>query len=348
MPHLDALAWHRHEMLFGFVGAAIAGFILTAVPNWTGRLPIAGWPLAFLAAGWLAARFLPLAGVGTSVLYLVFDAGFYVVLSALLMREILLAKNRNMPVAILILLFGIADGLDLAANYGWLPDPAVAVRCGLALVVMLIGLIGGRITPSFTRNWMMKAGIRDGLPAQPDRFDRLVLLMTAAALGTFIVLPDTRLTGTGLLLAALFQCVRLARWRGWRTLGDPLVAILHVGYGWVPVGLALLGLAQFVGDIPVSAAIHALTAGAMATMIMAVMSRATLGHTGRELRADMLTVAAYVAISIAAVVRVAAPIGLGDYTMMMRVSGLFWIGAFGLFLLRYGPMLVAARVDGRP
>lgn len=349
VSHLDALAWHRHEMLFGFVGAAVAGFILTAVPNWTGRLPIAGWPLALLAGLWLSARLLPLVGVGTPLLFLLIDAGFYLVLAALILREILLAGNRNLPIALLILLFGIADGADLAADYGWLGDPSLAVRGAMALVIMMIGLIGGRIIPSFTRNWMMKAGLREGLPVQPGRFDRMVLLLTAVSLVAFVIAPASIYTGAGLGTASLLHVARLARWRGWRTYADPLVLILHVGYLWIPVGLALLALAAFEPSaIPTSAAVHALTAGAMATMILAVMSRATLGHTGRELRSDRATTTAYIAISFAAVLRVSASLGWGGYTLLMHMSGICWIAAFGLFVLRYGPMLFTARADGRP
>ncbi|WP_265570997.1 NnrS family protein [Sphingomicrobium nitratireducens] len=347
VPHLDALAWHRHEMLFGFVGAVVAGFILTAVPNWTGRLPIAGWPLAMLASAWLAARLLPLWGVGAPWLWLLLDAGFYIALSILILREILLAGNRNLPIALMIFAFGLVDAADLAAGMGWIDDPVIAVRAGLALVVMMISLIGGRITPSFTRNWLMKQGIREGLPVQPGRFDQLVLLVTAGALLAFVIKPFEVSTGAALIGAAIFQLARLGRWRGWRTMRDPLVLILHVGYLWLPLGLGLLGLAALGAGVPHSAAVHALTAGAMATMILGVMSRATLGHTGRELRADRVTTALYVAITLAAIARVAAPLGWGEYMLLMRGSALLWIAAFTLFAWRYGPMLLMPRADDK-
>lgn len=347
VAHLDATVWHQHEMLFGFVGAAIAGFILTAVPNWTGRLPIAGWPLAALALGWLAARLLPLLWVGPPMVFVMLDAGFYVILAALILREILVAGNRNLPAALLILIFGIADAAHLALSFVGEADPAIAIRGGLAVAIMLLCLIGGRIIPSFTRNWMMKAGRRENLPVQPDRFDRLVLVVTAITLATFTVLPSVAM-GVGLMLVAALQLARLGRWRGWQTAADPLVAVLHVGYLWIPVGLGLLGASTAGTNIPVSAAVHALTAGAMATMILAVMSRATLGHTGRPLHADMMTVLSFFAITIAALLRVAASLGWGDYAVLMHGSAAAWIAAFGLFLLRYGPMLLTARIDGRP
>lgn len=345
--HLEALAWHRHEMLFGFVGAVVAGFILTAVPNWTGRLPIAGWPLAVLASAWLAARLLPILGAGVPIVWGVVDAGFYLVLAALILREIMLAGNRNLPIALLIFLFGLADAADLLAGAGLLGDPAIAVRAGLSLVIMMIGLIGGRITPSFTRNWLMKRGMIEGLPVQPDRFDRFVLLASLIVLAGFIAVPVAAPVGWALIGIALLHLARLARWRGFAAWRDPLVLILHIGYVWIPVGLGLLGGSILFDTITQSAAVHALTAGAMATMILGVMTRATLGHTGRELKADSLTVLIYIAITIAALLRVVAPFGWGDYASLMHWSGMAWISAFGLFVLRYGPMLMMARADGK-
>lgn len=344
----DALAWHRHEMLFGFVGAVIAGFLLTAVPNWTGRLPIAGSPLAALFGLWMVARLAVLfSAVVGSLTAAVLDAGFYFVLAALAAREVLEANNRNLPVVGMIFLFGIVNGLDHAGAAGILPDPDLAWKCGVALVVILISLIGGRIVPSFTRNWLSKRGIRTGLPTQPGRFDIAVIGVTAIAFVAWITAPQGWLTGALFGTAAAGQALRLARWKGWRTYPDPLVLILHVGYLWVPIGLALLAAVDFGANLPRSAAVHALTAGAMATMILAVMSRATLGHTGRELRAGPVTQAAYVLVTIGALLRVAAPLGLLEYRMGMEVAGGAWIAAFILFLVAYGPILWSRRIDGK-
>ena len=341
----DPLAWHRHEMLFGFVGAVIAGFLLTAVPNWTGRLPIAGPPLAVLFALWVAARIAVLfsAKVGAATAALL-DVGFFVVLALLAAREVLAAGNRNLPVVGLIFLFGLVNAADHAAAAGLVGDADVGWKCAVALVIILISLIGGRIVPSFTRNWLAKQGIREGLPAQPTRFDLGVIAVTALAFLGWIMAPEGWLVGSIFAVAAAAQALRLARWKGWKTYRDPLVLILHVGYAWVPIGLALLAAVNLGLPIPRSAAVHALTAGAMATMILAVMSRATLGHTGRELRAGPLTQAAYVFVTAGALLRVTAPTGLFDYRVGMEIAGAAWMAAFILFLVAYGPMLFGARL----
>ncbi len=345
----EPLAWHRHEMLFGFVGAVVVGFLLTAIPNWTGRLPIAGTPLAALTALWLAARLAILfsARVGAG-LAAALDVGFYLVVAGLAAREVLAANNRNLPIVGLVLLFGIASALDHAANAGLIADQGLGWRPGIALVVLMISLIGGRIIPSFTRNWLVKQGVKEGLPGQPIRFDMLVLAATAAALVAWVALPSNRIAGWLLCAAALLQAMRLARWRGLGTTRDPLVLILHVGYAWVPAGLALLGLSLLSTAVPGSAAIHALTAGAMATMILAVMTRATLGHTGRELRACPATVMIYLFVTAGALLRVIAPLGLVGYTVGMQISALAWGAAFLLFLIVYGPLLLGPRPDGKP
>ena len=347
--HFDALAWHRHEMLFGFVGAVIAGFLLTAIPNWTGRLPIAGGPLALLFGLWLAARAAVLfsAQVGPLAAALL-DVGFYVVFAALAAREVFSTNNRNVTIVVLVLLFAIANALDHAAAAGMIDDDAVGTRAAIATVIVMISLIGGRVVPSFTRNWLVKQGATSGLPTQPDRFDIIVIAATALAMAGWLIAPFNASVGFLLLLAAVLQVVRLARWSGVCTWRDPLVLVLHVGYAWVPVGLCLLGLSIVGTVVPGSGAIHALTAGAMATMILAMMTRATLGHTGRELKASTATTMIYILVTIGALGRVAAPLLPMDYMLAVRLSGIAWGGAFLLFLLVYGPKLLGARPDGRP
>lgn len=342
--HFDPVAWHRHEMLFGFAGAVIAGFLLTAIPNWTGRLPIAGYPLAGLAGLWLAGRLAVLFSSATGAFAAaVLDAGFYIALAMLAAREVLAANNRNLPVVGVILLFGVANALDHAAMAGLITNSDVGWQFAIALVVLLISLIGGRITPSFTRNWMAKQKITEGLPTQPGRFDVFAIGATAFALLAWITAPPGWITMGLLTFAAILQAIRLARWGGLRTLRDPLVSILHIGYAWIPIGLLLLGLGA-AGLVPQSAAVHALTAGAMATMILAVMTRASLGHTGRELRASGATVAVYVLVTVGAVLRVAAPLGYAEYTLAMQLSALAWGAALLMFLLAYGPILFRPRL----
>jgi uncharacterized protein involved in response to NO len=341
----EPLSWHRHEMLFGFVGSIVAGFLLTAIPNWTGRLPIAGWPLAGLVGVWAAARLAVLFSASTGMAAAaIFDVGFYVLLAGLAAREVLAAKNRNLPVVGLVLLLGIANAADHAAAAGLLDDTEVGVRAAIGLVVMMISLIGGRIIPSFTRNWMTKHGIKHRLPTQATPFDLGVLAVTASALLAWTATPNWVLAGGLLIAAGGAQVLRLSRWGGLRSARDPLVLILHIGYFWVPVGLLLLGASLLETRIPRSAAIHALTAGAMATMILAVMTRAILGHTGRELIASPQTVFIYVLVTAGAVFRVASPLGILDYTIGMEVAAVAWAGAFALFLVIYGPILFRPRV----
>ena len=208
----DALAWHRHEMLFGFIGAIVAGFLLTAIPNWTGRLPIAGGPLAALAGLWLAARIAVFwSDMSGLALAAALDVGFYFVFALVAGREVVAARNRNLPVVVLVLLLGLANAADYAGAAGLMGDTEAGYRAGIALVVMMITLIGGRIIPSFTRNWMVKAGISQGLPGQPDRFDRFAIAVTAAAMLAWVLSPRAYPVGFGLALAALVLLARLLR-----------------------------------------------------------------------------------------------------------------------------------------
>src|SRR6476661_6646864 len=212
------VAWHRHEMLFGFVGAAVAGFLLTAIPNWTGRLPIAGMPLLTLFGLWVAARlavlFSSLFGLWPAA---ILDVGFFVALAALAAREVIASKNRNVPLVGLVLLFGLADAADYAEAAGMITG-GPGWRGGIALVIVMISMIGGRIIPSFTRNWMVKMGMSHALPTQPQSLDVLVVTATVLALLFWLVFPDDRLTGYMLMIAAAAQMLRLSRWGGLRTL----------------------------------------------------------------------------------------------------------------------------------
>jgi uncharacterized protein involved in response to NO len=340
----DPLGWHRHEMLFGFVGAIVSGFLLTAIPNWTGRLPIAGKPLAALVGLWFIARLAVLFSGSIGLLAAaIIDSGYFIVLAMLAAREVLESKNRNLPIVGMVLLFGLADAADYASAGGVI-GADVGWQLAIALVVILISLIGGRITPSFTRNWLTKRGITQGLPTQPGRFDLFVIGATAVALLFWLSAPAGVIAGGLLVAAAFLQFVRLARWRGFRTAADPLVLILHVGYLWVPVGLFLLGLSIGGADVPLSAAIHALTAGAMTTMILAVMTRASLGHTGRELKASPATVLLYLLVTAGAVIRVAASLGVGNYDLALHLAGTAWGGALLTFLIAYAPVLWRPRL----
>lgn len=343
MPISDPLAWHRHEMLFGFVGATIAGFALTAVPNWTGRLPIAGPPLAALFVAWLLGRLLPFVVSPGSWVAICADGAFYLLLAGLLGREVLISRNRNLPIVSIIGLFGIAAMVDSCQSAGLIAG-STGWRGAFVLVIMLISIIGGRIIPSFTRNWLAASKAPEPLPTQPTQFDKLVLALTALALAIWLVVPESAPAAAISAICALLQTLRLKRWQGWRTLRNPLLSILHVGYAWLPIGFSLLALAQ-AGAVPETAAIHAFSAGAMATLILAVMSRASLGHTGRALVAGRMMTISFILLTAAACARVWAGLGGGDQQATLAYAGIGWFGAFSLFLLRYGPILCAARFD---
>lgn len=336
----DALAWHRHEMLFGFVGAAIVGFLLTAIPNWTGRLPIAGLPLAALAGLWLTARaavwFSGTVGLVTAA---AFDIGFFLVFALVAGREVIAAKNRNIPPVVMVLLLALADAWDYAAALGFTTDQAAPSHAAIAVVIVLISLIGGRIIPSFTRNWLAKQGFVSGLPGQPGSFDIATIALTALALAGWVVLPGEPWLAAILAAAGVAQIIRAARWQGWRTWSDPLVLVLHVGYAWIPVGLLLLAASVAGAAVPQTAAIHALTAGAIATMILAVMTRASLGHTGRQLRAGPATATIYACVTLGAGLRVLTGVGAIDYRTGLELSGALWALAFALFAIAYAPVL---------
>ena len=340
----DPVSWHIHEMIFGFVVATIAGFLSAAIPNWTGRLPVRGAPLICLAALWLAGR----AAVAASVwlgagLTAAIDLSFLATLLIVVLRELIAGKNwRNLPMAgALAALLG-ANAAMHAEAAGWLADDGTSWRLAVSVVVILISLVGGRIVPSFTRNWLAKNGFTD-LPSAFGHIDRLAQATTIIALALWTALPGTLICGIVLLAAGAAQGVRVMRWRGLSATGEPLVLILHVAYLWAPIGLALLGVATLAPGVSSTLAIHALTLGLVGGMILAVMTRATLGHTGRPLRADRFTISIYVAVNAAALARIAAEINSTWMIELINLSGFFWVAAFAGFAIYYGRFLVGVR-----
>jgi uncharacterized protein involved in response to NO len=340
----DPLSWHIHEMLFGFVMATIAGFLLTAIPNWTRRLPISGLPLALLVSLWLLGR---LIGLVSSLvpfwLAAAADLSFPVVLVGVAAREIVAGRNwRNLPMVMPVALLGVANLLMHLETDGFAVPFGLGWRLGLAAVIILISVVAGRIIPSFTRNWLAKRGASN-LPSVFGIIDRVALgILHLGLLGwAFDLAP--RYVGALLLLGAALNLWRLLRWRGSATGAEPLLLILHIGYGWLVIGAALLGLTTVGVDVPLSASIHTLTVGAVGTMILAVMTRTTLGHTGRSLSANRTTELIYVLVGLAAAVRLAAAFN-ADWSMPLLIAAAcFWIGGFGLFLVSYGPFLLNQR-----
>jgi uncharacterized protein involved in response to NO len=340
----DPLSWHIHEMLFGFVMAAVGGFLLTAIPNWTGRAPVAGTPLAVLVGLWLLGRIACLvSALIPGWLAVAADLAFAVALEAVATRELFAVGNkRNYPLLAPVIILAIANLLTHLQALGVAVPPGLGWRLGIAVVIVLISVIGGRIIPAFTRNWLNARGLRP-VPPPADMLDRIALGTLHVGMIAWTFLPDRWPVGVLLLIGAALNLARLVRWRGVATLEEPLLAILHVGYLWLVFGVALLGLSLIGNAVPSAAAVHALTVGTMGTMILAVMTRATLGHTGRVLRADKVTVLIYALVSASAVLRIASAWTAEGQLDLYEVAALAWVGAFALFAAEYGPMLLAAR-----
>ncbi|MDO6966889.1 NnrS family protein [Rhizobium alvei] len=337
-----AFAWHAHEMLFGFSAAIVAGFLLTAVPNWTGRLPVSGPPLMVLFLLWFAGRLVLVEPDAIGLLpSMIIDSLFLPVMQIVCVREIIAGRKWGDlkvvgglgALALANILFHVQTVL-----FG---NAADAERLALAALTMMIVIVGGRMIPSFTRNWLKKTG-RTDFPVPYNQFDVLCILSTVPALGLFVLLPDSLTTAGFSMAAALLNLIRLLRWRGWNTAGEPLLLVLHIAYGFIPAGLiAIAASALTLSDA--NATLHVLTVGTIASMMLAVMTRATRGHTGRELSASPVTCLSYVAIFLCAVIRPAAGL-LPEHAMMIySAAAALWIGAFALYLIEYGPMLVLRR-----
>lgn len=346
-----ALSWHAHEMLFAFVVAAIAGFLLTAVPNWTGRggfgrpLLIA-LTLLWLAGRWAMSPFFPFDPIAAAAL----DLAFLPALAWIVGHHLLRGKNyRNLPILAVLIVFAGANLLVHLERLGVTADTAYTGRMlAVNLTLLLIVLIGGRIVPSFTLSTLRRMG-RPVEIVQSRALEIACLLSVLSVLAIDLARPDGMAAGIAAALAALVNGVRLARWKGHRTLGDALLWVLHVGYLWVPVGLALKALWLLAGLEIGMNWLHALTFGAFSTMILAMMTRVSLGHTGRALRAAPATTVSYVLLTVGAVIRIFGPVLFPALTLQaIAAAGLLWMAAFTLFLFVYGPILTRPRADGRP
>lgn len=345
---LPVVTWHIHEMLFGFVLAAIAGFILTAVANWTGRPPIAGTRLTALVLLWGGGRILNLFSMLAPFrVVAVVDIAFPLALALLVAREIIIARSRRnfmmpIPIALLagadLLMYLEAAGAPVSSGIGW--------RLALAAVITLVSVIGARIVPNFTRNWLVARGAAS-LPYANPWLDRIGSAALHTGLLGWALFPTLWPFGLLLQLGSALTLARLAGWKGWMTADEPLLLILHIGYLWMIVGAALLGLAVMTTAVPQSAAVHALTAGAIGTMVLAVMTRVCRGHTGRPLTADRFAVTIYGAVSLAGVTRVAAELLPGAYLPLLEISAILWIAAFVLFAFWSAPVVWHPRADRR-
>ena len=340
----DPVSWHAHEFLFGYLGAVIAGFLLTAVPNWTGRLPIVGWRLGMLAGLWLAGRVaVAVSGDLPAVLVALADLAFQAVFALLIAREIAAGKNwRNLIVLAMLGVFILGNALfHWEAAKGDYAARGYGLRLGLGAGIMMIAVIGGRIVPSFTRNWLVKRR-STALPVPPmQSFDKLALAALLVALLLWVVLPLETPTGLALVLAGVLHALRLARWAGHRTFAEPLVTVLHAGYAFVPLGALALAVEILApGSFGMAGAQHFWMAGAIGLMTLAVMTRATLGHTGQNLTAGAGTVIIYLALILSVFARVAGGVWSEVSGPLTTAAGLFWIVAFGGFAIFYGTLLL--------
>ena len=334
--------WHAHEMLFGFASAVLAGFLLTAVPNWTGRLPVSGWPLGGLFALWCAGRIALLATDEIGVVAAaVIDGLFLPVLLAICTREVVAGRKwKDLKVLGGLFALSLANAIFHVAAIDGGHDH-MATRLAVAAYVMLVMIVGGRIVPSFTRNWLNKFG-RTDFPVPYNHYDTVAILAGVAALAVWTAAPEHAVAAGFGFIAAILQAVRLHRWRGWTVAPEKLLVVLHVAYAFIPLGLAAIGLSAL-GFLEERSVLHLLSVGGIACMMLAVMTRASLGHTGHPLTASRLTIAAYIALVLCAVVRPLGEILPDASAEIYAAAGLLWIVAFGLFCLEYGPILTRKR-----
>ncbi len=335
---------HGHEMIFGFAGGAMAGFLLTAVATWTNRPPVSGTPLMAMCAVWGLARlggFLP--GQAGWLIWGLASLMFWGGLLALMGREVLAAKNeRNYKALVLLSAFLATEAVFFINAGGNVELQDKCLRTGLFLVLAMIVLVGGRIIPAFTQNWLRQN--RPDIPVKLPVFDRIdmgTIALTALFGVGFVLWPKHTLTGLLGLLAALAQAYRLVRWQGWLAGREPLLWVLHLGYGWISVGFLLLGAAILGKPSLWESGIHALTYGAVGTMILGVAARVALGHTGRPLQSFPLMTLAFCLITLGTLCRIIAQPGISPW---MTLSVALWMGAYGLFLTQYVPILLAPRL----
>jgi uncharacterized protein involved in response to NO len=345
----DPVTWHSHEFLFGYLSAVIAGFLLTAVPNWTGRMPVVGWNLAGLAALWIIGRIAIAVSTALPVwLVTLADIAFLATLWLVVLREIVAGKNwRNLPVLALV---GVLIGANLlfhfeAAN-GDYAAQGYGLRLGTSVVLILVSLIGGKIIPSFTRNWLVQQKA-DALPTPPmQRYDKVTLVLTILTFLTWTIAPTLPLLAVALLGISVLHLVRLWRWKGTSTGSEPLVWVLHVAYAFIPLGAFLNAIAILAPDIIAQAtALHVWTAGAIGLMTVAVMTRASLGHSGKPLHAGRATTLIYVSLILSVFAREAADFASDFRMTLLNASGFLWLGCFVGFAVTYGPMLMRPKQD---
>lgn len=343
----DPVLWHAHEMLVGFIMATIAGFVLTAGANWTGRPPVSGMALGSLVLAWLLGRIaMLLAGLIPGTAVAILDMLFPLLLLALFGKEIVAAGNkRNYKIVGFIALLAAINLLFHLGSAGVVDGgERLAMYLFVHAVLLLITVIAGRIIPNFTANWLRARG-HEQVPTNNKALDTAATTLTVAV-GVFAcAAPGNNTTGILAFAAALAHAVRLSGWSGFATNSEPLLLALHAAYAWLPVGYVIMGCAVFGWLFTPTIALHALTMGAIGGMIMAMETRVPLGHTGRKLTAARATVAAYLLLSAAVLIRIIGPVLTDDYLRTVLWSGFAWVAAFAVFLRVYWPILTRPRVD---
>ena len=345
---LPAFSWHGHEMLFGFAVSAIAGFLLTAVPTWTGRPALSGIPLAGLAVLWIAGRVVMHPALQLySVPAAIVELSFLPALMAALAVPLIHTRNlRNYPFLVMLVLLFSANLLFHGRQLGWIGAlPFDPLRFAIDIVMLMIVVVGGRIIPAFTRNALIGSGRSSAIKASP-RLEAFSLVGVVAVTISDLVVPNSQLAGVLAAFAALLILARLTRWEGVRTARMPIVFILHVGYAWLALALGLKA-AFLLGQFAWAANwLHALTAGAFGTMILAVTTRVALGHTGRPLSVHPAIAVAYMLVVLGAALRVWGAWVLPlEYLHLVAGSMLLWSGAYLVFLVVYLPILIGPRAD---
>lgn len=342
--------WHAHEMFYGFVAAALAGFLLTAVPSWTGVKGFGGWPLAAVVLAWLLGRAaFAFANVLPGWTVAMFELAFLPALGVLLAPPLVRSRNRNTPLLVVIAALWLADGAFLAGLLR--QDPLLAsrsLRIAIDIMLLVVTVIGGRIVPSFTANALRRRGEAADIRSLPW-LERGVIALMVAVILVDLWRPEGAVAGALAALVAAAQALRLSGWRSLRARGEAILWVLHVGYAWMPIGFALKAVWLLAGAPWAAYWLHALTMGLFGTMILAVMTRAALGHTGRPLTVSASVAAAYAMLTLAAAARVLAPaIRPSEYFSMLLVSGILWTAAFAVYVIVYAPILVLSRADGKP
>ena len=333
--------WHVHAMIFGGIPALVAGFALTAVSNWTGRPPVAGKTLLFLVGLWLGGRIAVSAseylGAGPAAFV---DLLFPVALTIVIGREVVAAKNyRNLRVVGVIGLLGLANAAFHAEAW-WFGHADYAVRAALALVLVLIMLIGGRIVPAFTRNWL-KARKSIHIPVEFSKLDGATMAASVLALAAWVAAPFAFATALGLLLAGMLNAVRMGRWCGMQTRVEPLLSILHLGFAMIPLGFVAVAASILAPRyVDPGAALHVWTMGAFGIMTLAVMTRASRGYSGQSLNAGTSENAIFGLVLIGVGARILAPYTGGVMLHVLEAAALAWALAYLAFAASYARMLL--------